>query len=435
MPSLSRFKPAAAALLVPVVFACELLLPAQADLHVGVGEALGCSGSSSTAPPPTGFQSLRPRLPGDANSRVVPVATDGFFVIDAVAYQLSAEAVTSGLQIVVKNSAGETVAGETKLLSGTQGPQFVFGWSATARLEVGAELKANLSAAPLSFPAGTLGGEYQLEVKGEPTSLPEPSFTFSSWLDYYRGVDGALTSCQGSPGACQTSPAISLPANVDKQLAGVVTWLLPPITGGVAWEARVEASKSPSDVNLDQVHPTQYMGIAPAGGLRLGRAVFPTPTDKYCATLIVTDLRTKQEKRAETCESAKAPEGADTDTLLSACAAPPSATLAEAWCALHPGSSDPACQAPSGGSSGGAAGSGGSVVSGGSSSQGGSPDYPAGRGGAIAASAAANDADDGSHTSQGCQLGSHAPSPASGATLSLLLLALLVRRRSTGTCS
>jgi hypothetical protein len=201
MPSLSRsFKPAAVALLVPVVFACELLLPEQADLHIGVREALGCSGSGSVAPPSSGFQFLKPRLPGDANSKVVPVATDGFFAIDATAYQLSAEAATSGLQIVVKNAAGESVAGETKLLSGEQGPQFVFGWSASARLEPGAELKASLSAAPLSSLTTNVGGEYQLEVAGEPTPLPEPSFTFSSWLDYYRGVDGALASCPGNGG-------------------------------------------------------------------------------------------------------------------------------------------------------------------------------------------------------------------------------------------
>jgi hypothetical protein len=423
-------------LLVPIVFACELLLPAQADLHVGVGEALGCSGSSSVAPPSTGFLMLRPRLPGDANSRVVPVATDGFFAIDATAYQLTAAAVTSGLKVVVKNAAGETVAGETKLLSGEQGPQFVFGWSATTPLELGAELKANLSATPLSTSTGNVGGDYQLEVKGEPTPLPEPSFTFSSWLDYFHGVEGALVSCQTVGGVCTPGFMQSVPATLEKQRAADVTWRLPPITGGVAWEARVEAPKTPGDADLDMVYPMQYLGIAPAGGLPLGRAVFPTPGDKYCATLVVTDLRTKQEKRAEVCESAKAPQGAATDTELESCTAPPSTTLAEAWCALHPGSNDPACQAQAGGSAGGPNGSGGSVASGGSTSQSGSGaghDDVVGTGGSVA-SPATNNAVDGAHTSQGCQLGSHAPSPASGATLSLLLLALFVRRRSSA-CS
>jgi len=424
--------------LVPVVFAGELALPEHAELHVGVGDALGCSGSSGTAPLASGFSWVKPRLGQDRNAPLVPIATDGFFSIDATAYLLSADAVQQGLEVVVKDDRGATVAGETKLLWSDESGKYLFGWSATSPLVVGAKLEATLTATPAAPTAAAenVGGKYELEVVGEPTPLPDASFTFTTWYDFYRGKPGAMVSCQTTGSACSGPFAIDVPATVEKQLAAELTWRPPKFTSGVAWSVRLEASPSQSDVDLSGAVSNQYVGLASSanGTLGLGRVRFPTPRDQYCVTLVITDLRTRTESRAETCAAAPTPGAADTDTGLASCLQSPSAALTEAWCALRSdAASQPACQASGGGGAGGTGanppgGSGGrSTNVGGSSGAGvddvikaGSPSTPA---------STPNAADEGPHTSKGCQLGGSSSSGASVAG-SLLALALVASRRA-----
>ena len=175
-------KPSTVAWLVPVAFACGLALPEHAELHVGVGEALGCSGSVSTAPSVSGFTYVKPRLDQTPNSNVVPVATDGFFTIDAYATFLSIPA-EEGVKVVVQDEQGATVVGETKLLRSSEGPfrGYLFGWSASSPLPIGTKLKASVTAMPAASTAAAenIGGEYELDVVGGPTTLPPAAFTFT----------------------------------------------------------------------------------------------------------------------------------------------------------------------------------------------------------------------------------------------------------------
>lgn len=445
------------AALVPLVFACELLLPEQADLHLGVGEALGCSGSGSTAPP-MGFSWVKPRLAQGLGVRTVPIATDGFFTIDADGYMVSRDAALAGVRIVVKDEQDAVVAGETKLLSdGGSGSHYLFGWSASSALAVGAKLRANVSATPVAPSAApeNLGGEFELEVVGEPTPLPTPAFLFTAWFDYYRGQPGATLTCAVStpPGGCSSATAISVPASVEKQLEAQATWRPPTFTSGVAWTVKLEASPGQTNIDLSNLYlGNEYVGVASSatGTLDLGRVVYPHPAERYCATLVITDLRTKQESRAETCALPQAPQSADSDTKLGSCDQSPSPALTEAWCRLKQGSSSfPECVALAGGmggagGTGGTGGTGGAIGRGGSVSSGGylggtvggahdnvPPDggYQApGIGGSGAVAVATHDADDGPHTSKGCQLGGGS-SRSNRWLLAALGMGLAVRRR------
>ena len=96
-----------AAALVPAVFACELLLPEHTTLHLGLGEALGCSGSGN-APRTQGWTWLKPFLRPDRDVAPLPVATDGFFVIEANVTALSSTEALASLTVVVKDGSGAT---------------------------------------------------------------------------------------------------------------------------------------------------------------------------------------------------------------------------------------------------------------------------------------------------------------------------------------
>jgi len=50
----------------------------------------------------------------------VPVATDGFFVIDAEGPLASVDAATSGIQLVVTDDMGVSISGEITLLENKQ---------------------------------------------------------------------------------------------------------------------------------------------------------------------------------------------------------------------------------------------------------------------------------------------------------------------------
>lgn len=435
--SSSRFKPLVIAALVPVVYAAQLLLPEGASYGLGLGDALACSGGSSgvAAPRESGWTWLKPSLgynPGSPPAPV-PVATDGFFVIDAEGSMLSAETAGSSMQLVVTDGSGATIAGQTKLLLNKQDGWYLFGWSSSSPLAVGTQLRASLSAAPVvSTAAGNVGGEFALVVVGAPTPLPQPSFTFSSWTDYYVG-EGPFLTCSSSPtttcGVVATT--IDVPATLTKRAMAEVTWQVPQVAEGVAWTVRLEASKAQPDANPQFTPPYEYLGSLSDSALTLGSILFQTSAPSYCATLVLTDLRTGQEKRSETCSAPQPALSVQTDTRLAACDAPPSQTLRDVWCRLQPDpTTEPAC-APNAGNVGGSGGS--SAGTGDGDVLGGKPGAkPPAIGGSGTMTNGADDADDlvSPRTSKGCQLGVSAPSPSTSVTWSLLALALLARRRS-----
>src|SRR5262245_48559477 len=80
--------------LVPAMFALDLMAPSTDGLPLGMGEALGCGGAGNIPAPVDGWTWLRPKLsasPGSSASADIPVATDGFFVIEAVGHNFDVE--------------------------------------------------------------------------------------------------------------------------------------------------------------------------------------------------------------------------------------------------------------------------------------------------------------------------------------------------------
>jgi uncharacterized protein (TIGR03382 family) len=351
----------------------------------------------------------------------LPVATDGFFALDAEGDQLSADAAQSSLQVVVTDEDGMPVAGATKLLSTKREGWYLFGWSANAPLAVGAQLKASLSASPVAPPsAANVGGDFSLTVVGEPTALPEPTFELSGWFDFFHGQQGAVVTCvesyEGIGGTCRSPQTISVPASIEKQLGAAAVWSPPPVVGGVAWSARLEAATGESDARVLTSGSIEFWGGVDEDGAddTVGRLVFPTPGAQHCATLVLKDLRTSQERRTEMCSPVQPAQGVDTDTVVARCGEPPSDASKEAWCRLRGGSASEQCATGTGAGTAG-------------SSDGG-PVTPSGDG--VGGSTTAGDpaTTDDARTSKGCQLGGSS-SPSSHLAWAVLALSLLVRRR------
>lgn len=398
----SRFgRVAAVAALVPIAFSVGLCFPQPGALPFGVGEALGCGGSGAAIPPASGWYLLKPVLMEKGDRAFVPIATDGFFLIDAQSSGLTAEQQAS-MKVVVTNDAGEPVAGTTKVVS--EGLQ-LFGWTADEPLAVGAKLSATLSAAPLAKPTSTdVGGQFPLEVVGPPTELPEPSLAFDSWVNFYLDAGDEVVSCKTAPQSnCNgTSTSIDVSSAMTKALAAQASWR-PEITGGVAWQAHLERGSADSDATFEGVGMRYFFGDDSEPNPSMGRAIFPTQAKEYCATLVIKDLRTEKETRTVTCTAPGKPERGETDGQLGSCLEPPNEALTEAWCQLNADTTFPACSAkPDGGQDGGGAG-------------GESP----GTNDAAASTSA---------ESKGCQFGGTSTAPVGGVAL-LLSLMLLGRRR------
>jgi len=305
------------------------------------------------------------------------------------------------------------VPGETTPLKTKQEGQYLLGWAANDPLEVGAKLTASLRAtSAVSGDPSNVGGQFPLVVVGVPTALPEPSFAFPTWFDFFAG-EGAPVSCQSSAAAagCAATPSVQVPGRAVKQTGAELLWQVVPSASGVAWAVRIEASPSQStDVDVRQ-GVNEYLANDAEPSVALGKVIFPTPADQYCVTLVLEDLRTQQETRAENCVKPQPPAHAETDSKLGLCDQPPTEALTEAWCRLKPatlGSS--LCESLPGDGASGSAGA--PAESGGSAPLGGSN---------------ASNAPPRSRTSKGCQLGAAKGSPTSIALL--LALALLVRQR------
>jgi hypothetical protein len=343
--------------LLPVVFGISLLLP-DSPLALGVGTALGCGGSGNVSKP-AGWVWLKPSLMSNTDRTFVPVATDGFFVIDAEGNDLPVEAAQDGMSLVVSDEAGMAVAGETKLLIEKQAGWYLFAWRAAAPLQMGQKLTATLAATPLGTTDPTqVGGQFPLVVTGPPAPLPTPLLAFNAWNDFYHG-EGALLSCKTDPlrFTCGGPATVEVPEVFVKQASTQALWQLPPVTSGVAWQARLEASPDQPDAVLPGLS-VEYLADTSEPVVDMGYLVFPTAAKSYCATLVVKDLRNGDETRAETCAQPEGSEWASTDSKLAYCAEPPSLALTEAWCALqHPPSALDACAAEPGGTPSPTAGS------------------------------------------------------------------------------
>jgi hypothetical protein len=334
--------------LVPAMFALDLLAPSSDGLPLGVGEALGCGGSGNL-PAVDGWTSLKPMLypssPGSASTDI-PVATDGFFVIDAQSHNLDVETAAAQLRVVVRDDAGTEVPGDVSVLRTQAYPTFdsyLFGWVAREPLAVGVRLTATLATEPATVTGSTVGGEFALTVAGAPTAMSTPAATFDRWGSFYRG-DGEVggAECPAPPGSGRCDQTLPLPPRVIEELATQVVWTPPEVAGGVAWRVRLDLGEQPGEAGPAK----EFFGRIEASepGLYLPIVRFRELSGRHCVSVVVEDLRTGLEQRSELCsEPAPLAGSFGSNTYLQQCPEPPSAELTPAWCDMNPGSTLAAC--------------------------------------------------------------------------------------------
>jgi hypothetical protein len=321
---------------VPALFALDMWVPVAKGLPTGIGEALGCSGIGN-GPVLDGWTSLEPWLYRLDRARAnIPVATDGFFAIVAQGHGLSPEQAQAELRLVVSDAGGDEVIGDVSLLRTWAEGTYLLGWAAREPLAVGAQLSASLGTAPGSKVNANVGGQFALLVEGEPTPLPLPELAFAGWGKYYHGT-GDSVLCATKPGTCNAGVTTSVPGSVVEQVSAVVRWTQPAqLTGGVAWSVRVELGPEQAEAGTVAIS-REFLVYEPdeAQAGYLGSVVFPRRAERYCGTLVIEDLRTGRDRRAESCSAPGVLEEVATDTNLTLCKEPPTAALTPAWCGLH----------------------------------------------------------------------------------------------------
>jgi len=315
--------------LVPTMFGLDLWLPSADGLPTGVGEALGCSGAPGNEPLRNGWSYLKPALLKNAEDPRVPVASDGFFVIHGEGGGLSREQAQTELRVVVQAASGAEVAGDVSLLPSTPQGGYDFAWVARQPLEVGASLSAVLATEPTTSNSD-VGGRFRLDVEGAPTPLPTPELVFDSWHKFYHGT-GELVRCRSVTGCTVAVKLVS--GNVVEQVSTALRWTPPAITGGVAWNVRVELGAEQWQAD-SLTHELRFYGEYPEQGYDLSPVVFPHAAGRYCVTLVLEDVRTGQDQRTEACSEPGPLLSAWTDTELPSCSEPPSAELTPTWCEL-----------------------------------------------------------------------------------------------------
>jgi MYXO-CTERM domain-containing protein len=387
---------------VPVVFVSTMVVPEQVGV-LGMGPALGCSAGGNVPDPPAGFTWLKPSMMSLTERTSVPVGTDGFFVIDAEGHELSADSAESGMTVEVRDATGELVPGQVWLLKEKQPGWYLFGWEAATHLEVGAELTATLSAAPLARDGENVGGDFPLVVMGEPAELSESTLSFPNWVGFFGGEEPTV-DCTPDPdySSCGPPERVQVPATLRQHEAANAVWQLPELSVGVAWEARLAPAESDSDVLLPGLTP-EYLVDTPETEVSLGMVVFPTDAEQHCVVLSVQDLRVDDYYETEVCVATEAPSRFDTDSQLRACLEPPTDGSAEAWCRLKGEQAPSECEA---------------ILE---------PEPGVGGAGGSEAEPGGDDPLRSSRTSKGCQLGG-VPS-GSGGWLALAAFVALRRRR------
>jgi hypothetical protein len=314
--------------LLPGAVVLSMLAPSVEGLPVGMGEALGCGGGGSWAP--RQWTTLGPTVIRD-DTGAVPVATDGFFTIAAVGNDLSLELAQAQLRVAVRDEGGAEVPGSVSVLPNEGNDWHLFGWTPRDALTVGTRLTATLTTDP---PTDGIGGDWALEVEGEPTSPGRPQAAFGQWGTFY-GSDGSgeLVSCRASD-LCN-GERISLPAHLVEKVSARAVWTAPDIVGSVAWRIRVEAAAPAGEADGKGLlfFGNDTEALSP---LELGRVDFRDRAQGYCINVVLEDLRTGLEQRSELCSPAGPLERFDADGLYR-CVEPPSAELTPLWCEMHQG--------------------------------------------------------------------------------------------------
>jgi len=311
----------------------------------GAASGIGGGSSGATAPQP------RVTIERDSSAEKPAVATDGFFLL-----RLQQVFDDKDISVVVTDEAGMPIAGSVKTWRlgltdgkvygpsdepGLQQVNAYRGWEAEQPLKVGSKITAKVGLKS----AGLAMDSAELEVVGEPTALTAAKgLAFSEWLTLGHGVgDQVICSTSGSCGP------VMVPSSEESLLATRANWAGPEkVNGTVLWSAKLEVS---ADDKLFTSFPVAadasglvVLSSPPPQPIDMGLVEFPKDAKKFCATLVLHDLRDGTELKAEHCEDSA---GKSTTTLhdfrLGDCTAPPSPALAQAWCELHPESKLSAC--------------------------------------------------------------------------------------------
>jgi hypothetical protein len=321
--------------LVPAFFALDLCLPSSDAVPTGIGEALGCSGAGNVAPI-EGWTWLRPARSYDdqGSAAGVPVATDGFFAIQAEGNGLSLEQARAQLRVSVTNEAGNELAGELSLLDTPRDGAYLFGWVAREPLAAGEHLTATLATEPATSGAPYVGGQFPLRVAGPPVAPPEPQLMLNDWAKYYQGT-GELVRCEQKPSSCG-SVDLAVPSEAVEQVAARALSAVSEVPVSVAWRLYVEPGTERASAQVTAA--ATYYGEAGdlEGYIGLGDVFFsPQAERRYCATLVLQELRTGSERRTQVCAEPVL-SGVRGDYRWTSCKEPPSPSMTRAWCELNP---------------------------------------------------------------------------------------------------
>jgi hypothetical protein len=318
-----------------------LVLAMFATQHIGSGaipSAQACSGGA----PGAGWGELEVVNP-DGLERV-PIATDGFVLLQAVLRYEDLDSETPGVWVRVVSESGDELPGQLRILraEGDHHKRIHFGWHPDQALAVGSVVELT---AGEEDGAGGAGHEaapaerVELEVVGEPTPLLAPTGRLQDWLTVRHGV-GELVDCDS-----YTSCGLELAqaAIHEERLLGVdVTWTVPEVTGMVAWEARADTIDSSSRDLALFPFPLVFSGLDRRSAVQAGVVAFAEDAADHCAVLVVKDLRTGQEKRSEPlCGTPTKPQGERSDHEMASCEVPPVPEAFDLWCEYH--AEDPLC--------------------------------------------------------------------------------------------
>lgn len=296
--------------------------------HVGAGGfqvAEGCGGGNAVAPAP------RVTIERDLTTTKLGVATDGFIVLRTQQLFDAAD-----VSVVVTDEQGKPVAGAVKSVQDGNGGAHLT-WSAEKALPIGAKIKVAVGLTQGNV-AATATDTAELEVVGEPTQLAADGLAFGDWLDFGHGVGDQVTC---STRSCYAQ-SLMVPSAEEVLHAVRAKWAGPTsVNGYVLWEVKLDLADEQKAI---QYPLAQVASTTLPEPLEVGVVPFPLATKKYCATLLVKDLRTGKEMRSEHCEDMPGKStGTERDYPLVQCGEPPSPALTEAWCKLHPESTLPVC--------------------------------------------------------------------------------------------
>ena len=278
---------------------------------VGVTPAEGCSGASFEE---AGVIHL-------AAAEEAPVATDGFFPFLATSVNIDGDDALARITVEVRDSGGELVPGDTRLLStesGNDGLEYLqLGWSASgAAREQGEELSFHAEA---TNSVESVMLDRSLAVSGVVPELMLPSFEITEWVRVKYDAGPQLTCDTWSD--CDSVGVFGSELHDAWQMTLEAPRLAPPVL--VVWEFEWEALAGKGRFMED---PRRF----DAQTASRESLVFVAGEEEFCVRLRGHDLHTGETEVQDFCGSPSGDETVVWDSIAD-CAEPPAGYL-ERWC-------------------------------------------------------------------------------------------------------